>query len=49
MFWAGLEGAAKIVERLEHWHQQTGKDVFGPAPLLKRMAETGSWDGDASA
>lgn len=49
MFWAGLEGAAKIVERLEHWHQQTGKDVFRPAPLLKRMAETGSWEAGATA
>ncbi|MBZ9737711.1 MULTISPECIES: 3-hydroxyacyl-CoA dehydrogenase NAD-binding domain-containing protein [unclassified Mesorhizobium] len=44
MFWAGLEGAGKIVERLEHWHERTGKDVFKPAPLLKRMAETGSWE-----
>ncbi|KRB16503.1 3-hydroxyacyl-CoA dehydrogenase [Mesorhizobium sp. Root695] len=43
MFWAGLEGAARIIERLDHWHQRTGKDVFEPAPLLKRMAETGSW------
>jgi 3-hydroxyacyl-CoA dehydrogenase len=49
MFWAGLEGASKIIERLEHWHQRTGKDVFKPAPLLKRMAETGSWDVDAKA
>ncbi|WP_137930478.1 3-hydroxyacyl-CoA dehydrogenase NAD-binding domain-containing protein [Mesorhizobium comanense] len=49
MFWAGLEGASKIVERLEHWHQRTGKDVFKPAQLLKRMAETGSWDVDAKA
>ncbi|KQU92280.1 3-hydroxyacyl-CoA dehydrogenase [Mesorhizobium sp. Root102] len=43
MFWAGFEGAARIIERLDHWHQRTGKDVFEPAPLLKRMAETGSW------
>jgi 3-hydroxyacyl-CoA dehydrogenase len=49
MFWAGLEGAAKIVERLEHWHQRTGRDVFKPAPLLKRMVETGSWDAGATA
>ncbi|AZO52155.1 MULTISPECIES: 3-hydroxyacyl-CoA dehydrogenase NAD-binding domain-containing protein [unclassified Mesorhizobium] len=44
MFWAGLEGAGKIVERLEYWQEQTGKDVFKPAPLLKRMAGTGSWE-----
>ncbi|WP_292644071.1 3-hydroxyacyl-CoA dehydrogenase NAD-binding domain-containing protein, partial [Mesorhizobium sp.] len=47
LFWAGLEGAARIVERLEYWHQQTGKDVFRVAPLLERMAETGSWDAEA--
>jgi 3-hydroxyacyl-CoA dehydrogenase len=44
MFWAGLEGAGKIIERLEYWHQRTGKDVFKVAPLLRRMAETGSWE-----
>ncbi|MBZ9963613.1 3-hydroxyacyl-CoA dehydrogenase NAD-binding domain-containing protein [Mesorhizobium sp. BR1-1-2] len=47
MFWAGLEGADKIVQRLEYWHQRTGKDVFKPAPLLKQMAETGSWEAGA--
>ncbi|TPM30084.1 3-hydroxyacyl-CoA dehydrogenase NAD-binding domain-containing protein [Mesorhizobium sp. B2-3-4] len=49
MFWAGLEGAGKIVARLEHWHERTGKDVFKPSPLLKRMAETGSWGDGAAA
>ncbi|MER8464310.1 3-hydroxyacyl-CoA dehydrogenase NAD-binding domain-containing protein [Mesorhizobium sp. M1396] len=48
MFWAGLEGAGKIIERLEYWHQRTGKDVFKPAPLLKTMAETGSWEAGAT-
>ncbi|TKT80963.1 3-hydroxyacyl-CoA dehydrogenase NAD-binding domain-containing protein [Aquamicrobium sp. LC103] len=42
MFWAELEGLRKIVERLEYWHGKTGKDVFKPAPLLKRLAEAGS-------
>ncbi|CAN7251024.1 3-hydroxyacyl-CoA dehydrogenase NAD-binding domain-containing protein [Mesorhizobium sp. LjRoot246] len=46
LFWAGLEGAARIVERLEYWHQRTGKDVFRVAPLLERMAETGSWEAE---
>ncbi|MBZ9695927.1 MULTISPECIES: 3-hydroxyacyl-CoA dehydrogenase NAD-binding domain-containing protein [unclassified Mesorhizobium] len=46
MFWAGLEGAVRIVGRLRYWHEQTGKDVFKPAPLLERMAETGSWKPD---
>ena len=49
MFWAGLEGAGKIIERLDYWHQRTGKDVFQVAPLLKRMAETGSWEGGTTA
>ncbi|MER9304189.1 3-hydroxyacyl-CoA dehydrogenase NAD-binding domain-containing protein [Mesorhizobium sp. M0496] len=49
MFWAGLEGAGKIIKRLEYWHQRTGKDIFKPAPLLKTMAETGSWEAGATA
>ncbi|TPI11431.1 3-hydroxyacyl-CoA dehydrogenase [Mesorhizobium sp. B4-1-3] len=44
MFWAGLEGAGKIVERLEHWHGRTGWAIFEPAPVLKRFAETGAWE-----
>ncbi|AGB43614.1 3-hydroxyacyl-CoA dehydrogenase [Mesorhizobium australicum WSM2073] len=44
MFWAGLEGAARIVGRLRYWHERTGKDVFKPAPLLERMAKTDSWE-----
>ena len=48
MFWAGLEGAGKIIERLEYWHQRTGKDVFKVAPLLRRMAESGSWEAAAA-
>ncbi|MBZ9767757.1 enoyl-CoA hydratase/isomerase family protein [Mesorhizobium sp. CA6] len=49
MFWAGLAGAAKIVERLEHWHRQTGRPIFEPAPALRRIAETGSWEGAGGA
>lgn len=45
MFWAGLEGAAKIVKRLGHWHGQTGQAIFEPAPALRRFAETGAWEG----
>jgi 3-hydroxyacyl-CoA dehydrogenase len=41
MFWAEFEGFGKIVERLEHWHEQTAKDVFKPSRLLRRAAETG--------
>lgn len=42
MFWAEREGIAKIVERLDHWHKRTGKAVFEPAPLLRKMATSGS-------
>jgi 3-hydroxyacyl-CoA dehydrogenase len=48
MFWAGLEGAARIIERLDHWHERTGKAVFAASPLLRRMATSGSWDSGAN-
>ncbi|TYR31956.1 3-hydroxyacyl-CoA dehydrogenase [Mesorhizobium microcysteis] len=38
MFWADLEGLGTLVERLDHWHGKTGKAVFEPAPLLRRLA-----------
>ncbi|HWK67554.1 MAG TPA: 3-hydroxyacyl-CoA dehydrogenase NAD-binding domain-containing protein [Rhizobiaceae bacterium] len=41
MFWAETEGLAKIVERLGHWHNRTGKAVFEPAPLLRKLAASG--------
>ena len=41
MFWAEREGIAKIVERLDHWHGRTGKAVFEPAPLLRKLAASG--------
>lgn len=44
MFWAGLEGAGRIVERLEHWYGQTGRAIFEPAAVLRRFAETGAWE-----
>ena len=47
MFWAELEGLPKIVERLEYWHGKTGKDVYKPSPLLKRLAEQGKGFADA--
>lgn len=48
MFWAGLEGIDKIIGRLDHWHERTGKDVFKPAPRLRQAAASGSWEGVAS-
>ncbi|MGI6851105.1 3-hydroxyacyl-CoA dehydrogenase NAD-binding domain-containing protein [Mesorhizobium sp. 1B3] len=47
MFWAEKEGIAKIVERLDHWHSRTGKAVFGPAPLLRKLAASGGSFADA--
>ncbi|MDN5928902.1 MAG: 3-hydroxyacyl-CoA dehydrogenase NAD-binding domain-containing protein [Hyphomicrobiales bacterium] len=41
MFWADLTGLRKIAERLEYWHGKTGKQVFAPAPLLKKLAAEG--------
>ena len=41
MFWAGLEGLPKIVERLDHWRGKTGEKVFEPAPLLRKLAVEG--------
>jgi 3-hydroxyacyl-CoA dehydrogenase len=41
MFWADLTGMKKIADRLEYWHGRTGKEVFRPAPLLRRLADEG--------
>lgn len=41
MFWADSVGLGKIVERLEHWHGEMGKDVYKPAKLLKDLAASG--------
>ncbi len=42
MFWAGLEGIGKIVERLDHWHALTGRPVFEATPLMRRLAASGA-------
>ena len=41
MFFAELEGLKKIVERLDYWHGRTGKAVFEPTPLLRKLAASG--------
>ncbi|RUM96143.1 3-hydroxyacyl-CoA dehydrogenase [Pseudaminobacter arsenicus] len=46
MFWAGLEGFGKILERLEYWHRRTSKDVFRPSEMLKKAARTGKLSDD---
>ena len=38
MFYADTVGLKKIVERLDHWHGKTGKEVFKPSALLRRLA-----------
>ena len=49
MFWAELEGIGKIVERLEYWHGRTGKDIFKPSALLKKLAASGGSFSDKTA
>jgi 3-hydroxybutyryl-CoA dehydrogenase len=39
--WAELAGVDVIVDLLEQIYQQTGWERYKPAPLLKRMAESG--------
>ena len=44
MFWAELVGLPKIVERLDYWYGKTGKEVYNPSPLLRKLAaENGSF------
>jgi 3-hydroxyacyl-CoA dehydrogenase len=43
MFWAGLQGLDGIVQRLDHWHERTGRDVFRPSRLLREAAAAGSF------
>ncbi len=38
MFYAELSGIQKIVERLEHWHRISGKNVFKVSDWLRSMA-----------
>ena len=46
MFYADTVGVKTIVERLDHWHGKTGKEVYKPAALLRKIAEA---DGSFSA
>ena len=41
MFWADLTGLKTIVAALDRWHDETGRDIFKTAPLLRQLAETG--------
>ncbi len=41
MFFADLTGLQDIVARLDHWHGRTGKDVYAPAGLMRKLAGEG--------
>lgn len=41
MFWADLMGLGEIVDRLDHWYAQTGRDVFVCSALLRQIAKAG--------
>jgi 3-hydroxyacyl-CoA dehydrogenase len=41
MFWADQIGVKKIYDALNKYHEQTGDAFWKPAPLLKKLAETG--------
>ncbi|MBK8456042.1 MAG: enoyl-CoA hydratase/isomerase family protein [Phyllobacteriaceae bacterium] len=40
-FWADMEGLTRIVERLDHWREATGRGTFSVAPLLRDLAAGG--------
>ncbi len=41
MFYADTIGLKTIVDRLDHWHGKTGRQVFKPAALLRKLADEG--------
>ncbi len=47
MFYAERLGLAKILERLEHWHRETGKAVYDPSLILLSLAAFGGSFADA--
>jgi 3-hydroxyacyl-CoA dehydrogenase len=49
MFWAELVGLPKIVERLDYWYGKTGKEVYNPSPLLRKLAASGGSFADLKA
>ena len=42
MFHADLVGAGRITERLDHYADMATDETLKPAPLLRRLAKTGS-------
>lgn len=41
MFWADTIGVGEVLRQINEWHQQYG-ERWAPAPLLRRLAETGT-------
>jgi 3-hydroxyacyl-CoA dehydrogenase len=41
MFYADTVGLRKVLARIEEFEKQHGADLWSPAPLLKRLAESG--------
>ncbi|MBV9767054.1 MAG: hypothetical protein JOZ48_19590 [Acidobacteriaceae bacterium] len=42
MFYADTVGLKNVLTRIEEFEEQHGSELWHPAPLLKRLAETGS-------
>jgi 3-hydroxyacyl-CoA dehydrogenase len=53
MFYADTVGLKSVLEKIEEFEKRHGSDLWAPAPLLKRLAETGhtfeSFDREAEA
>jgi 3-hydroxyacyl-CoA dehydrogenase len=41
MFYADTVGLKNVVARIEEFQKQHGPDLWTPAPLMKRLAESG--------
>ncbi len=42
MFYADTVGLKTVLTRIEEFRQRHGEDAWSPAPLLRRLAETGA-------
>ena len=41
MFYADTVGLKTVLGRIEEFRRKHGEDLWAPAPLLRRLAETG--------
>ncbi len=41
MFYADTVGLKKVLARIEEFEKRHGSDLWSPAPLLKRLADSG--------